>query len=142
MHCHYTTLPNHQTPITKMSHLHSNVNTIKNGYKAQKSSVTLFSSKKSKQFLQQLHAHGFIKSWCQKNKKEVVVHLKYIKNIPALQSCPMISKPSNQVRLSFHDLVKIKNISGILILETVYGFMHHNQALNHKVGGKIVAHLR
>lgn len=137
MHCHYTTLPK-----TKMSHLHQNVNTIKNGYKAQKSSVTLFSSKKSIQFLKHLQAYGFIKYWCQRNKKELTVYLKYVQNTPAIQSCAIISKPSSQLRLSFLELAKIQNIPGILILDTVYGYIPHNIALSKKVGGKVVCHLR
>lgn len=125
-----------------MSHLHNNVSTIKNGYNARKSSVTLFSSKKSVQLLRHLQAHGFIKSWSQKNERELFVQLKYVQDVPAIQSFKIISKPSSQVRLSFLELTKIQNTSGIVILDTHIGFLSHHQALNYIVGGNIVCLLR
>ena len=121
-----------------MNHLQNSVIKLKNGYSAQKSTIKLINTKKSVALLKLLKSHGYIKAWFNLNPKELKIHLKYVFGVPSIKNITSFIRPSIPIYISFKDLNKIKNSFGVLFLNTAYGLITKDEALNHKIGGHLV----
>lgn len=117
------------------------VSTIKNGYLAGKSQVSLPYSGFKNRILQVLTETGYLKKAeiCEANgKKNLTVMLKYSGKKPAIEEIRMISKPGLRVYRKVVENKEIKGGLGLCLISTPAGVMTNRQAKKRKLGGEII----
>jgi len=73
-----------------------------------------------------------------KNKKSLLVDLKYDNGLPVIKEIKRVSKPGRRIYASAKSIPKIKNGLGLAIVSTSIGIMSDNDARIKNVGGEII----
>ena len=111
---------------------------IKNGYQANKQSVSVKFSNLVFKLMKLLQAEGYLEAVLRK-EREIIVSLKYVDRKPALSDIKRISKPSLRVYKGVANLPKVLNGLGIAIISTPKGLMTDKDARKHQIGGEVIA---
>lgn len=115
---------------------------IRNGQRANKSSIVAPASKLRAQVLGVLQREGYIRGYEQYSVRpginEVRIELKYYEGAPVIREISRISKPGRRVYSKIRDLPKVYNGLGISILSTPRGVLSDAEAREANVGGEVL----
>ncbi len=119
---------------------------IKNGYLANRLTISSPVSKLRENVLHLLKAEGFILSYSKINekaegKKSVAkfdIHLKYHNSTPSVSEIEVVSKPGKRVYTSHDKIPVIKNGLGMVVLSTSQGIISDYEAREKKLGGEVL----
>lgn len=116
---------------------------IKNGYMAQKESVSLPHSGIKEQIAHLLTKEGYltdvkIVSKADSALKDLVVQLRYVDRQPRIQEVIRVSKPGRRTYVVAQNIPNVLNGLGLVILSTSQGIMTGKEARNKGVGGEVL----
>ena len=118
---------------------------IRNGQRAQKSSVRAPASKLRAQVLEVLKREGYIRNYetidVRPGIKELSIELKYHNGEPVIRELKRVSKPGRRVYAGVKDLPRVYNGLGIAIISTPRGVVSDAEARELKVGGEILCYV-
>ena len=75
----------------------------------------------------------------EKNKKLLLVDLKYYEGQPVIREIKRVSKPGRRVYSKATSIPRIRNGLGVAILSTSKGVMSDSEAIKHNLGGEIIS---
>ena len=73
-----------------------------------------------------------------KNKRSLLIDLKYANGLPVIKEIKRISKPGRRIYAKARSIPKIQNGLGLAIVSTSIGIMSDNDARTKNVGGEII----
>jgi small subunit ribosomal protein S8 len=115
---------------------------IRNGQRANKSSVSTPASRLRGAVLDVLESEGYIRGYTkgesESGKPTFEVELKYSEGKPVIVDIQRISKPGRRVYSGVGDLPRIMNGLGISIVSTPRGVMSDIEARKQNVGGEVL----
>lgn len=114
---------------------------IKNGYMAEKPSITAVYSQLNQHILNILQSHGYIKSFEtleDGNKKSFTIELMYRGSEPAVEDVKLYSRPGRRLYGKKEDIRKVRGGQGISLVSTSKGLMTDKQAREQKIGGEVL----
>ncbi len=115
---------------------------IRNGQRANKTTVKVPASRMRSSVLDVLQREGYIRgySWAEirKGLAELTVELKYSDGAPVIREINRVSKPGRRVYSGVKKLAPVYNGLGISILSTPQGLMSDNEARAANVGGEVL----
>lgn len=114
---------------------------VKNGYLAEKQSVSAMYSKLNASVADILKKEGYIKAFSiveDGNKKSIHVDLQYIDEEPAIQGVKIYSKPGQRQYFKKEAVRPVLGGLGISIISTPLGVMTDKSARKSKTGGEIL----
>ena len=115
---------------------------IRNGQRANKSSITAPASKLRESVLSVLEREGYIRSFervaIRAGVEEIKIELKYNEGEAVITKIERISKPGRRVYAKIADLQKVYNGLGISIISTPLGVMSDSEARQANVGGEVL----
>jgi small subunit ribosomal protein S8 len=115
---------------------------IRNGQRANKSSVTTPGSKLRANVLEVLKREGYIRGYSSSKTDngmiELRVELKYYEGQPVIRELHRVSKPGRRVYSKIKDLSRVYNGLGIFILSTPRGVLSDGEARVQNVGGEVL----
>jgi small subunit ribosomal protein S8 len=116
------------------------ISIIKVGSNARHLQVIIQNSKICISILNTLYKLGFIRGFVVKNKKNVIVLLKYINNKPVIRNIAVISTPGRITYLKSSKLPGLlkKKDSGFLILSTSRGILTDEESNIFNIGGEVL----
>ena len=114
---------------------------IRNGYRANRTTVSVHKSKIVNKILDVLIKEGYIDSTLPSpiDSYSITVHLKYVDNVPAIRKIDRLSKPSKRQYgkpSNFH--LHTNNNTGIIILSTSRGVISNRVASKLGIGGELI----
>ena len=111
---------------------------IKNGYIARKSTVSIKFSLFVLKVLKILYIEGFINSYFISNKGKIIIKLKYYQNSKLFNQLKVISKPGKRVYLTSRELKRKYYYYNFVLISTTQGLMTHKLAIRKNLGGEIL----
>ena len=115
---------------------------IRNAQLRTLSTVSIPNSKFRERILNVLKEEGYISDYKflsdKKNKKSLLVNLKYYNGMPVIKEIKRISKPGRRIYTKAESIPKIKSGLGIAIVSTSMGIMSDNDARSKNIGGEII----
>ena len=115
---------------------------IRNGQRAQKSSVSTPASKMRRAILDVLQKEGYIRGFTSgesaDGKPTFEVELKYSEGKPVIVEIQRVSRPGRRVYSSIADVPRIYSGLGISIISTPRGVLSDIEARKQNVGGEIL----
>lgn len=120
---------------------------IRNGYMAQKQTVTVPHSRLKEALVSVLKEADYIDGYKTEavpfmhkkgQTKQLIVTLKYTNGMPAIEHIRRISKPGLRRYANKQKLPKIRNGMGTAIISTSQGLMTDEQARKKGVGGEVM----
>jgi len=115
---------------------------IRNGQRANKSSITAPASKLRESVLSVLEREGYIRGFkrvpVRAGVEEIAIELKYNEGEPVINKIERVSKPGRRVYAKIKDLQKVYNGLGISIISTPRGVMSDSEARQANVGGEVL----
>ena len=104
--------------------------------------VSIPHSKFRAKILDVLKEEGYISDYKfltdKKNKRSLLVDLKYSNGLPVIKEISRVSKPGRRIYTRAGSIPKIKNGLGIVIVSTSMGIMSDNDARSKNIGGEII----
>ena len=115
---------------------------IRNGQMRSLNKISIpFSVFRSK-ILEVLKKEGYIINFsidtAKKNKKLLLVDLKYYEGQPVIREIKRISKPGRRVYSRATSIPRVHNGLGVAILSTSKGVMSDSEAIKNNLGGEII----
>ena len=115
---------------------------IRNGQMRNLNKILIpFSSFRS-EILEVLKKEGYIIDYKvdkdEKNKKSILVDLKYYEGQPVIKEIKRVSKPGRRVYSRANSIPKIQNGLGMAIISTSQGVMSDIEARKNNIGGEII----
>ncbi len=118
---------------------------IRNGQKAQKSTIVSPASTFRENVLEVLKEEGYIRGYAREKISEgieqIKIELKYYENQPVIQQVTRVSKPGRRVYAKIKDLKPINNGLGIVVLSTPKGILSDGKARELNVGGEVLCNV-
>ena len=115
---------------------------IRNGQNAGKDFITVPNSKLRAAVLNVLKEEGFIKDFRKEeidaNRANLIVELKYVGGVGAIQEISVVSKPGRRVYSGSAKMPRVLNGLGIAIVSTPNGVMTDHKARMMNVGGEVL----
>lgn len=115
---------------------------IRNGQRAQFSSVRAPASKMRSNVLDVLQREGYIRGYNQQELRpgisELEIELKYAEGEPVIREIARVSTPGRRVYSKIQELPRYYNGLGITILSTPRGVMSDQEARAANVGGEVL----
>ena len=114
---------------------------IRNGQQAQKSTVSMPSSKLKMAIAKVLKDEGYIDDFAvraESGKPELDVALKYYAGRPVIERIERVSRPGLRVYKGSGDLPRVMNGLGVAIVSTPKGVMTDRAARASRVGGEVL----
>ncbi len=115
---------------------------MRNGLKANKTSVECSYSKFKTEILEVLKREGYVNDFSvnevRKGVSNIIIELKYFDKKPAMKEIKMVSKPSRRTYSQLKDLALFYNGLGIYILSTSKGVMSDYEARSQNVSGEVI----
>ena len=115
---------------------------IRNGLRANKTSVVSPASKLRSGVLDVLQREGYIRGYSQHEVRpgisEIKIELKYHDGDPVIRKINRVSTPGRRVYSKIKDLATVYDGLGISILSTPMGVMSDNEARDANVGGEVL----
>jgi small subunit ribosomal protein S8 len=122
-------------------HLLSNmISIVKVGCNARHMQVVVQNSKLCVSTLAVLYKLGYIRGFIIKNKKNVIVLLKYINNKPTIRNISVVSTPGRRTYLKYKKMKNnlVRKDSGYLILSTSRGLITDEESNIFNTGGEVL----
>src|SRR5690606_15232956 len=121
-----------------MSLLSNMLSIVKVGCNALHLQVTVQNSKLCINVLSVLYKLGYIRGFIVKDKKNIIVLLKYINNKPAIRNIAVISTPGRRTYIKHKKLEEFlkKKDSGFLLLSTSKGILTDEESNLFRIGGE------
>ncbi len=118
---------------------------IRNGQRANKSSILSPASNLRTNVLEVLKREGYIRGYTRSDVRpgiaELAIELKYHEGQPVIKEISRVSKPGRRVYSKISDLDRVANGLGIAILSTPRGVMSDAEARAQNVGGEVLCHV-
>jgi small subunit ribosomal protein S8 len=116
------------------------ISIIKVGCNARHLNVIVQNSKLCLNVLTVLYKLGYIRGYIIKDKKNVVVLLKYINNKPTIRNINVISTPGRRKYIDYKTLQSElkKKDNGFFILSTSKGIITDEESLMFNIGGEVL----
>ncbi len=118
---------------------------IRNGQKAQKSTIVSPASTFRENVLEVLKEEGYIRGYVREKVSDgidqIKIELKYYENQPVIQQVTRVSKPGRRVYAKIKDLKPINNGLGIVVLSTPKGILSDGKARELNVGGEVLCNV-
>lgn len=118
---------------------------IRNGQKAQKSTIISPASTFRENVLEVLKEEGYIRGYVREKVsdgiEQIKIELKYYENQPVIRQVARVSKPGRRVYAKIKDLKPINNGLGIVVLSTPKGILSDGKARELNVGGEIICNV-
>jgi small subunit ribosomal protein S8 len=114
---------------------------MRNAQTAQKTSVTMPSSKLKLSIAQVLKDEGYIDGFQTREldgKSELEISLKYYAGEPVIEKIERVSRPGLRIYRGRDDLPKVMNGLGVAIVSTSQGVMTDRKARATGVGGEVL----
>lgn len=115
---------------------------IRNGQKAHKENVRVLASRLRESVLAVLKEEGYINNFKRieigKGKFDIIVDLKYVGGIGAIQEISTVSRPGRRMYTDVVKMPRVMNGLGILIVSTPKGVMTDHKARAANVGGEVL----
>ncbi|KAF0223876.1 MAG: small subunit ribosomal protein [Rhodospirillaceae bacterium] len=115
---------------------------IRNGQRANKSSITSPASNLRVNVLEVLKREGYIRGYAKSDVRagvsELTIELKYHEGKPVITKIARVSTPGRRVYSKISDLTRVANGLGISILSTPRGVMSDTEARTANVGGEVL----
>ena len=115
---------------------------IRNAQLRKLGNVVIPNSNFRARILDVLKDEGFISDYKivneNKNKKSLLINLKYSNGLPVIKEIRRISKPGRRIYSKADSLPKIQSGLGVAIVSTSIGIMSDNDARIKNVGGEII----
>ena len=115
---------------------------VRNGQSANKTQVSMPSSKLKVSVCRVLKQEGYIEDYAVKetenNKSVLDVSLKYYQGQPVIESIQRVSKPGRRVYKGASDLPKVLGGFGVAIISTSSGLMTDKEAREGGHGGEVL----
>ena len=114
---------------------------IKNGYMAEKQTISALYSKLNENILALLKQEGYIKDFSvveDGNKKSIDIELLYNDRIPVVKDVKLYSRPGRREYLKKEEIRPVLGGLGMSIVSTSKGLMTDKQAREQKSGGEIL----
>ena len=121
-----------------MSLVSNMVSIVKVGCNARHLEVVVQNSKLCLAILTTLYRLGYIRGFVIKNKKNIIILLKYINNKPVIRNIAVVSTPGRRIYLKYKKLSNFlqKKDSGFLILSTSKGVLTDEESSMFSIGGE------
>lgn len=116
---------------------------IRNAQSANKSTVTMPSSKLKQQIAKVLKEEGYISKFetSSDSKPELTVSLKYFEGKSVIEELKRVSRPGLRIYKNTEELPKINNGLGIAVISTSKGLMTDRAARKAGVGGEVICYV-
>lgn len=118
---------------------------IRNGYLARQSEVSAPYSNIKNSILVILKEHGYIKDFSvnsiDKVKKNFIIQLNYIDDVPAITKIKRISRPSVRIYAGAKNIPTSLSGAGLTIVSTSAGILTDKQARQQGLGGEIICQI-
>ena len=117
---------------------------IRNGQSANKSEVTMPSSKLKQQIANLLKDEGYVskvETSSADNKPKLTVSLKYFEGKSVIEELKRVSRPGLRIYKNAEELPKINNGLGIAVISTSKGLMTDRAARKAGVGGEVICYV-
>ena len=115
---------------------------IRNAQMRKSNNVTIPNSNFRVKILEVLKHEGYISNYKvlsdTKNKRSLLVDLKYSNGLPVIKEIRRVSKPGRRIYTKADSIPKIQSGLGIAIVSTSMGVMSDNDARTKNVGGEII----
>ena len=115
---------------------------IRNAQMRKSNNVTIPNSNFRVKILEVLKHEGYISNYKvlsdTKNKRSLLIDLKYSNGLPVIKEIKRISKPGRRIYAKARSIPKIQNGLGLAIVSTSIGIMSDNDARTKNVGGEII----
>ena len=115
---------------------------IRNAQMRKSNNVTIPNSNFRVKILEVLKHEGYISNYKvlsdTKNKKSLLIDLKYSNGLPVIKEIKRVSKPGRRIYAKASSIPKIQNGLGLAIVSTSIGIMSDNDARTKNVGGEII----
>ena len=115
---------------------------IKNGYLANKASISSPVSRLRENILKILKEEGYILNYSKVKQEgsfeKFDIHLKYHYSAPVVDEIAVVSKPGRRVYCGSNDIPLVKNGLGMVVMSTSKGVIADHDARNQKLGGEIL----
>jgi small subunit ribosomal protein S8 len=123
-----------------MSLLSNMISIIKVGYNSKHLNVTVQNSKLCINVLSTLYKLGYIRGYVIKDKKSIVVLLKYINNKSVIRNIHVISTPGRRKYIDYKTLQSElrKKDHGFFILSTSKGILTDEESSMFCIGGEVL----
>lgn len=123
-----------------MDLLSNMVSIIKMGYNLKLQKVEILNSSLCVKVLLLLYKLGYIKGYTVKDKKSIIVFLKYINNKPCIRNIYRVSTPGRRVYLTLNKLKKNlrRKNNGFYIFSTNRGLLTDEEVLTFNLGGEVL----
>jgi small subunit ribosomal protein S8 len=121
-----------------MNLLSNMVSAIKVGSRSRQLSVVAQNSKLCVGVLNVLYRLGYIRGFSIKNRKNIVIMLKYVGSKSVLRNINVVSTPGRRVYIKNKTLTKIlqRKDSGFLVLSTSSGLLTDEESVMRNIGGE------
>jgi len=110
---------------------------IRNGYLAKNQTVALPWSKLKENLADILVKNSFLLEK-DKNKRDLILKLKYNGAVPAVRNIKRVSKPSLRIYAGKNKLPRVLGGMGISIISTPQGLMTNKEAYKKGLGGEVI----
>lgn len=114
---------------------------LKNGYLANRLTISSPVSKLRENILKILKEEGYILNYSKvknNNVEHFDIHLKYHHSAPVVSEISVISKPGRRIYCSSEEIPMVKNGLGVVVISTSQGVLADHDARSRKVGGEIL----
>ena len=115
---------------------------IRNAQLRALNNVTIPSSKFRVRVLDVLKREGYISNYKplsdQKNKRSLLVDLKYNNGLPVIKEIKRVSRPGRRIYAKADSIARIQNGLGLAIVSTSKGIMSDTDARTKNIGGEII----
>ena len=118
---------------------------IRNGFMANKSTVSVPYSKLRANVLDILTQEGYIRGFNKKEVRtnifEIIIELKYYEGSPVIKEISRVSRPGRRVYAGIKNLGRIYDGLGMSILSTSQGVMADHEARRKNIGGEVLCQI-
>ena len=126
-----------QDPIADM------LTRIRNGQMANKTEVSMPSTKIKVAIAKVLVDEGYVKGYSQEEgvKPVLNIELKYYENKPVIGEVTRVSRPGLRIYKAKDELPKVRNGLGVAVISTSHGIMTDRAARNAGIGGEVLCYV-
>jgi len=113
---------------------------IRNGHMAEKTAVSLPSSKQKLAIAKVLKEEGYITDFAVEGdvKPVLTIELKYFEGKPVIEEIKRVSRPSLRIYKNASELPKVADGLGVAIISTSKGVMTCRAARSAGIGGEVI----
>lgn len=114
---------------------------IRNGHMANKTHVSMYSSRKKTAVAQVLKDEGYVADFSvegDEKKPVLTIELKYYEGRPVIENIKRVSRPGLRIYRNTKQLPKVLGGLGVAVVSTSHGVMSDRQARARGYGGEVI----